>query len=286
MKRIVRLGGPKCWKRAYAVFVLCVATAIALPAQTFTTLHVFDGTDGYFTRAPLVQATNGNFYGTTVDGGVNYGKASSNCSTPPNGEGCGTVFEISPNGTLTTLHSFCADIKPCKDGFFPYGLVQATDGNFYGTTQNGGTNGRGTVFKITPSGTLTTLHSFCAQTNCADGAQPFAGLVQGTDGDFYGTTGTGGTSYGTAFKITPGGTLTTLYSFCSQPNCTDGAAPTALVQAANGDFYGTTGGGGGRRLLRFALWLWDSLQNDPERNADDAVRLPRASRPLGAGPGH
>lgn len=160
MKRIVRLGGPKCWKRAYAVFVLCVATAIALPAQTFTTLHVFDGTDGYFTRAPLVQATNGNFYGTTVDGGVNYGKASSNCSTPPNGEGCGTVFEISPNGTLTTLHSFCAQSE-CADGYYPTGaLIQATDGDFYGTTEAGGAQGYGTVYKLTSSGTLTTLHSF------------------------------------------------------------------------------------------------------------------------------
>ena len=137
MKRIVRLGGPKCWKRAYAVFVLCVATAIALPAQTFTTLHVFDGTDGYFTRAPLVQATNGNFYGTTVDGGVNYGKASSNCSTPPNGEGCGTVFEISPNGTLTTLYSFCSQPN-CTDGAAPTALVQAANGDFYGTTGGGG----------------------------------------------------------------------------------------------------------------------------------------------------
>ena len=124
-------------------------------AQTFTTLHIFEGspTDGSYPEAPLVQATNGNLYGTTYTGGANAG---------------GTVFKITPDGTLTTLYSFCSQ-SGCADGSGPYApLVQATNGNLYGTTGNGGSNGDGTVFKITPSGKLTKLYNFCSQTNCAD----------------------------------------------------------------------------------------------------------------------
>jgi uncharacterized repeat protein (TIGR03803 family) len=117
----------------------------------------------------------------------------------------------------------------------------------YGTTVGGGAHARGTVFKITPSGTLTTLYSFCSQSGCTDGGHPLAGLVQATDGNLYGTTaGIGDVGAGTVFKVTPGGTLTTLYSFCSQSGCTDGDDPTAgLFQATNGNFYGTTYSGGG-----------------------------------------
>ena len=214
------------------------------PAGTLTNLYdfCFWGAcgDGATPFAGLVQATDGNFYGTTEQGG-------SGCYP----WGCGTVFKITPAGTLTTLHRF--DVT---DGAFPYaGLVQATDGNFYGTTfQGGGASGNcgdfgcGTVFKITAGGTLTTLHSFCTQTNCPDGAEPYAGLVQATEGNFYGTTQYGGTSgncggynCGTVFKITAGGTLTTLHSF----EGTDGAVPLAtLVQATDGNFYGTTLYGG------------------------------------------
>jgi uncharacterized repeat protein (TIGR03803 family) len=128
------------------------------------------------------------------------------------------------------------------------GLVQATNGDLYGTAAGGGAYGGGTVFKMTPSGKLTTLYSFCAQAGCTDGANPSAGLVQATNGDFYGTTAGGGacSTCGTVFKITPSGTLTTLYSFCSQSGCTDGSYPAAgLVQATNGDLYGTTFSGGG-----------------------------------------
>ena len=124
-------------------------------------------------------------------------------------DGYGTVFKITPSGTLTTLHSFNGTDG---SGNPAAALVQGTDGNFYGTTESGGANGPGTVFKITPSGTLTTLHSF----DGTDGAEP-DGLVQGTDGNFYGTTYTGGDianqPLGTVFKITPSGTLTTLHDF-------------------------------------------------------------------------
>jgi uncharacterized repeat protein (TIGR03803 family) len=225
------------WKKAYAVLLLCAATAIASPAKiTFTTLLSFAGSNGANPEfMSLVQGTDGNFYGTTRSGGAN---------------GLGTVFKITRGGTLTVLHSFAG-----ADGEEPYGgLVQATDGNFYGTTFYGGTgaNGLGTVFKITAGGTLTTLYNFCFQTSCADGDNPNAGLVQGSDGNLYGTTQAGGgvNDSGTVFKITPSGTLTTLYSFCSQGGvCIDGAYPSAvLLQATDGRFYGTTAQGGSNGL--------------------------------------
>jgi uncharacterized repeat protein (TIGR03803 family) len=191
--------------------------------------------DGAGPYAGLIQATDGDLYGTTEEGG---GAA---CAI-----GCGTIFKITPSGSRTTLHSFCAD--GC--GHRPNGLIQATDGSFYGTTLYGGSRYSGTVFKIDSNGTFTTLYSFCSETGCTDGAYPNASLIQATDGDFYGTTETGGANCapdgcGTVFKITPGGALTTLYSFCAQSGCPDGQFSTAaLVQAANGDFYGTTLGGG------------------------------------------
>ncbi len=209
---------------------------------SFRVLHNFDGTDGAGPYAGLVQGTDGNFYGTTISNGPN---------------GYGTVFKITPAGVLTTLYGFSSG-----DGASPFGaLVLATDGNFYGTTYGGGHNGNcdgldacGTVFKITPAGVLTTLYNFCSQTNCTDGSRPYAGLVQASDGNFYGTTWQGGTNCvpglnggcGTVFKITPNGTFTSLYSFCTQSNCTDGKNPFygSLVQASDGNLYGTTWLGG------------------------------------------
>jgi len=230
---------------------LWLTTATAAPAQTFKSLVSFDGTNGVGPEyVSLVQGRDGNYYGTTVNGGAYYGERCSDA-------GCGTVFKITPGGTLTTVYSFCS-LSGCPDGAEPSaGLVLGTDGNFYGTTYGGGVNsgcaGCGTVFKITPAGKLTTLYSFCALSGCADGELPYAGLVQATNGNFYGTTFSGGTNdgcgngsgCGTIFKITPAGKLTTLHSFCSQTNCSDGAAPYAgLVQATNGNFYGTTRGYG------------------------------------------
>jgi uncharacterized repeat protein (TIGR03803 family) len=205
--------------------------------DTLTTLHSFAFTDGAVPSGALIQASNGNFYGTTAQGGAN-------------GEG-GTIFELAPGGKLTTLYSFCSQIN-CTDGNSPTSsLVEGTDGNFYGTASMGGAYGVGTVFKITPKGALTTLYNFCPKgfPNCPDGAIPTGGLVLATDGNFYGTTfnagGGQGGGYGTVFKVTPGGTLTTLYNFCSQAGCADGAAPYAgLLQATDGNFYGTTQQGG------------------------------------------
>jgi uncharacterized repeat protein (TIGR03803 family) len=273
-------------KTSCAVFLLFATTPIALPAQTFTALFSFDYQDGGGPNG-LVQATDGNLYGTTFDGGsgsnsfgtifkVNpSGKlttlynfcSQTNCrdgdftyaglvqaingnfygaTTNGGANDYGTLFEITPGGVLTTVYDFCPE-SGCTDGGTPTAtLIQATDGNFYGTTNAGGANGGGTVFKITPSGKLTTLYSFCSQSGCTDGYQPFAGLLQATDGNFYGTTSFGGANgdYGTVFKITPSGALTTLYSFCSRSGCTDGGNANGLIQANDGTFYGTTVDGG------------------------------------------
>ena len=203
---------------------------------TYTILHTFSGTDGANPSGVLVQGTNGNFYGTTASGGANC------AAILP----CGTIFKMTPTGTLTTLYSFCAQ-SGCTDGQFAGGLIEAADGYLYGTTYGGGPYGGGTVFKITPGGKLTTIYGFCAQGSaCMDGNAPSASLVQAASGDFYGTTyGGGAYDSGTIFKITPNGTLTTLYSFCPQAGCPDGELPSKpLVQASNGDLYGITTAGG------------------------------------------
>jgi uncharacterized repeat protein (TIGR03803 family) len=215
------------------------------PSGALTTLHSFNSVDGANPWATLIQAIDGNLYGTTSGCGP---AGSHSCAS----EGYGTIFKITPSGTLTTLYSFCSQTD-CLDGANPYaGLVQASDGNLYGTTAFYGADGRGTIFKITPSGSLSTLHSFCSESNCKDGANPESALIQATDGSFYGTTVFGGADEGgdclqcgTIFRITSGGTLTSLYSFCLEGGCPDGSNPyAALVQDTNGNFYGTAGQGG------------------------------------------
>jgi uncharacterized repeat protein (TIGR03803 family) len=223
--------------RACGIFLLWAATAVALPAQTFTTLHRFDQTDGQLLSSGLLQGTDGNFYGTTEGGGGNLD---------------GTVFKITPDGTLNTVYNFCSH-SHCTDGSGPNAsLVQGTDGKLYGTTYFGGSHsgpnfdcyeqGCGTVFGITAGGKLTTLHRF----HYTDGDNPWPGLAQGIDGKFYGTTQYGGPNDGgTLFSITASGQLTTLYYFCSQSNCTDGYKPlAALIQGSDRKFYGTTYNGG------------------------------------------
>jgi len=195
---------------------------------------------------PLIQGTDGNLYGTSVNGG-RYGYRCDSHS------GCGTLFRMTLQGSVTGVYSFCGQPQ-CTDSDFPVaGLLQGSDGNFYGTTTGGGVDGSGTVFKITPKGKLTTLYRFCSLTGCSDGALPYGKLIQAQDGNFYGTTSQGGNSdslcvggCGTVFKITPHGTLTTIYSFCAQPSCADGYSPEAgLIQGTDQNFYGTTLLGGG-----------------------------------------
>jgi uncharacterized repeat protein (TIGR03803 family) len=215
------------------------------PGGTVTSIYSFCAQqqcpDGALPWGALVIGADGNFYGTTQDGG------NSNCHGL--GVGCGTVFKLTPSGTLTTLYSFGG-----ADGVNPYaGLVMAGDGSFYGTTRYGGTNnncpdgsglGCGTAFKITSSGSLNTLYSFCSLPNCVDGYLPYAGLVKGNDGNFYGTAfyGSNQAEDGTVFAITPTGVLTQLHSF---DFFDDGANPrAALISASDGNFYGTTSSGG------------------------------------------
>jgi len=203
-----------------------------------TTLHAFAQAsgDGSTPIGGLVAGPDGNFYGTTFAGGVN---------TKANGGGAGIVFRITPSGTLAKLHDFAG-----PDGLGPNGLILASDGTFYGTTKRGGAgcpddlfgNGCGTVFKVTSMGTLTTLYMF---TGMSDGGTPTAGVVQGSDGNFYGTTTIGGQNgFGTIFKLTPTGMLTTLYSFPAIP-AANNSGLIRLIQASDGNFYGTISQGGG-----------------------------------------
>jgi len=195
-----------------------------------TVLHSFNSffNEGAVPVAGLVQAGDGNFYGTTAVGGQHFQ---------------GTVFRIDATGNLTTLHSFSGSTN---DGSNPVaGLVQDSDGNFYGTTPSGGAHFQGIVCRISQGGGFTVLHSFTGYP--AEGGVPFAALVQGNDGDFYGTTAVGGTHFkGTVFKIDAAGSLTTLHSFSGSNG--DGANPVAeLVQGSDGNFYGTTVLGGTHR---------------------------------------
>ena len=210
-----------CGIRACGFFLLWAAATVASPAQTFTTLHSFAGTDGSNPLAPLFQASNGDLYGTTSVGGANKD---------------GTVFEITTSGTLTTMHNF-NHLNP-TDGGQPYaGLIQARDGNLYGTTTRGGSHNAGVFFRMTTSGVLRAIHDFDYS---PDGALPYAAVVQTNNGAFYGTTPLGGGGAGTVYEVTPFGQLFALYDFGA-----NGSSPVAgLVQASNGNFYGTAAMGG------------------------------------------
>ena len=183
----------------------------------FTLLHTFNGTtEGVPADVPPIQGPDGNFYGTTSDGG---------------GEVFGTVYKMTPSGKLTVIYTFPGSSKLA----YPTGLTLGTDGNFYGTALGGGANKFGGVFKITPHGKLTVLYSF---SGTPDGETPKGAIIQASDGNFYGTTEAGGLEgFGCIYKMTPAGALTIIHSF----NETDGLGlhPLAgLVQATDGKFYG------------------------------------------------
>jgi uncharacterized repeat protein (TIGR03803 family) len=194
--------------------------SVTAPGVAMATVWSFaGGNSGAYLYSPLMQARDGNFYGTTIEGGA---------------EGEGTVFKLATNGTLTTLFSFDG-----ADGAFPYGgLFQGRDNFLYGTVYAGFTYGDGGTFKVNTSGGFTTLNTW----NGNNGMLPVSGMIQGADGYFYGTTLEGGAyGLGTVFRQTTGGGLATLVSFDSK----DGANPSpVLVQATDGNFYGTTEDGG------------------------------------------
>jgi uncharacterized repeat protein (TIGR03803 family) len=202
------------------------------PAGALTNIHIFQGPlthDGRWPFSPLVQGTNGLFYGTTSAGGT---------------KGYGSVFQMDSNGNLSVIYSFSNQ----ADGSTPYaGLFQGSDGYFYGTAAQGGTNGTeydgyGTVFKVSAAGVFILLHDFGAITN--DGQDPIAGVVEGYDGNYFGTTYGGGTNDdGMVFSITSTGSLTNLYSFGATAN--DGLYPyVGLLQGSDSYLYGTTYLGG------------------------------------------
>lgn len=207
---------------AIAAFLLVVVTSIAARAQTYSVLYNLGTNSGDpFNPAWIglfTQGRDGNLYSTSQYGGAN---------------GYGTVFQLTPSGSVNVLHSFS---NSSSDGIYPYsGLTLGTDGSLYGTTYEGGL-GYGTVFKITTGGAFTLLHSF---NGVSEGELPVAPPIQGTDGNFYGTASNGGGEvFGTVYKITPSGTFTTLYTF-------DGTIryPYALTLGTDGNFYGTCGGG-------------------------------------------
>ncbi len=187
------------------------------PSALFTMVATFGSPNGSIPKASLVPGNDGNLYGTTRSGGALDG---------------GTVFKMSVAGAITTLHSFTGE----SDGAYPQAaLIQATDGSFYGTAQNGGDFGFGNVFRILPDGTFSTVYSF---TGGADGSAPTDSLVQAKDGNFYGMTPGGARGFGNIYRLTAQGVLTTIYTFT---NGTDGSAPSgALVQGTDGSLYGVT----------------------------------------------
>jgi uncharacterized repeat protein (TIGR03803 family) len=216
---------------------LIFSLAVCVRAQTFTRIAAFpaNGLEGNGPYAGVVQGTDGSFYGTTCCGG------------PHNSYGDGVFFRATPSGTLTDLYNFCS-LRQCADGDNPISApVLGSDGNLYGVAGGGGTRRNpGTFYRVTPDGVLTTLYTFCPKIPCTDGEGP-NGLFLGTDGNFYRSTGGGGNgnNAGTIFSITPAGQITTLYTFCSQNNCADGAgAYFAPIQGNDGNLYGVTYGGG------------------------------------------
>jgi uncharacterized repeat protein (TIGR03803 family) len=195
-----------------------------------TVLHAFTaaGGDGYIPESGLILDQSGNLYGTTYEGG-----GGSGC----NGNGCGTVFRLSPSRRETVLHTFVGG----TDGSGPEAsLMMDQAGNLFGTTSGGGAYSAGIVFKLAPDGTETVLHSFGGE---GDGKYPQSRVIADRAGNLYGTTytGGGGVDCGTVFKLAPDGTETVLYAFKGSP---DGCYPYAGLLRRNGILYGTTVNGG------------------------------------------
>jgi uncharacterized repeat protein (TIGR03803 family) len=246
----------RCGVRLLALAAMALTTAVLAPsarAASFTPIYRFcqqvvctqnlkefcvrqNCVDGAHPTAGLIMDGNGILYGTTLDGGAS---------------GKGTVFKLLPppaaGGAWTeqVIHSFCA-LPNCADGANPAsGLLMDPSGDLYGTTINGGANGKGTVFVVTAGGVENVRYSFCSAANCADGANPVAGLITDGAGNLYGTTTAGGAgNQGTVFRVF-GAEEDVLYSFCAQSGCTDGAEATAgLILDGTHNLYGTTKKGG------------------------------------------
>lgn len=218
-----------------ALLIAALSLPVAAPAQTtgpvITQLFAFPCNasdvclDGYF-PIELIESADGNFYGAAAAGGAGMNAQ-------------GTIFKITPAGQLSVIYSFAENPDgSLPDGSAPGSLVEGTDGFLYGTTSENGGNGFGTVFKLSKSGTIQTLHNFCNTRTCSDGANP-GFLMQALDGNFYGTTGPTLPPTDVLFRMTPAGSFKVLHSFDmkGQP---DGTGVFGMVQAPDGNFYGTT----------------------------------------------
>jgi uncharacterized repeat protein (TIGR03803 family) len=189
--------------------------------------------DGLYSTSGPVLGSDGNLYGAASSGGSYAGEPS----------GSGTIYKMTLEGKITILYTFCTS-TPCTDGDGPTGLVQAYDGNFYGTTYGGGKYNGGTIFQISPKGKYKVVYSFCSQVNCPDGERPYYPPIQGIDGNFYGVTlGGGALGPGAAYKFEPSGTYTVLHSFCYGDGC-NGSQSNQIVQDAKGNLFGSTLWGG------------------------------------------
>jgi uncharacterized repeat protein (TIGR03803 family) len=271
---------------ALGCMALTFSLAVCAQAQTVTDLANFNSRNGLDPFRPLVQGTDGNFYGSTFVGGAYksgnifrvtpsgeiksiysfcghvtcpdgkipvappivgsdgnlYGVASSGGSFVGSEFGSGTVYKLTLSGHFTILHTFCTAF-PCTDGQGPNGLVLGSDGHFYGTTYRGGQLNGGAFFQISSTGAFQVLHSFCNAAYCAGGL-PVYPPIQASNGDFYGTTqGGGATGAGTVYQLTPAGVYTVLHSFCYGAGC-DGQQPTTIVEDGKGNLFGTTVSGG------------------------------------------
>ncbi len=176
------------------------------PDGELTTIYSFCAQTGcpdgsFLDRSPIL-GSDGNLYGVTGGGG--------------NSSGSGTFYKMTLEGEITTLYTFCPNAG-CADGQAPRGIILASDGNFYGTTEVGGKFSEGTIFSISPTGTFKLLHTFCSQSNCDGGGRPQSTPVQGIDGNFYGTAYEGGSHNGGViyYQITATGTFKVLYNFCN-----------------------------------------------------------------------
>lgn len=212
---------------ALLVFVGAIIPDRAVGQSPATVFNFESGNYGYEPGA-VVLAKNGDLVALTTFGGT---------------EGGGTVVKITPSGQAVTQYNFGGEDEP-------QGLMLGQDGNLYGTTYTGGAQGNGQIFEITGR-KLKTIYSFCSQTNCTDGSEPESGVVRTKDGTLYGVTSAGGThtcvtglDCKVVYSLGPNGVLTTLYDFCSQANCTDGALSMGLTLGRDGNLYGTTAYGG------------------------------------------
>lgn len=227
---------------AIAALAVVPVTSLGQTSAVYNPLYSFSGSDGSNPAGALIQAADGNYYGTTTGGGANGG---------------GVVYKVDANGNFTSVYTFPAGTLPSAGPLF-----QGADGNLYGTTDGGGDltgcggAGCGFIYQLTPSGTLTVLYKFAGSD--ADQMPPHYGVIQGTDGNFYGLSN-GGTAIaaanagnGEAFQLVPNGagsTYNVLYHFCQQASCADGQGPMGnLLQASDGNFYGTAQAGGGNAV--------------------------------------